>query len=111
MRLNGIPLYAFQFQHQIRIRREHVFVKCWVKADLQAGEDEPPVTIRLQEMNTWEEFAIAEYGNWHFWQEISAEGSFSANPNREGLVQVRVKIQVAAGYAAYFDDVKVEEIL
>ena len=86
-------------------------MKCWVKADLQAGEDEPPVTIRLQEMNTWEEFAIAEYGNWHFWQEISAEGSFSANPNREGLVQVRVKIQVAAGYAAYFDDVTVEEIL
>ena len=73
-------------------------VGCWVKA---YG---PGATIRLQTTDAWTDFATAAHSGSGNWEYLFAVGS---PPGAAPLVPVRVKIQVAAGQAAWFDGVLV----
>ena len=74
---------------------------CWAKAD------QPGATIRLQTMDTWQDFAMAEHpgdGNWHYLYAVGMPPD-DAPP----AFPARVKLQVAGGIAL-FDTVRVEAI-
>jgi hypothetical protein len=73
-------------------------VSCWAKTD------QPGATIRLQSTDpAWADFAIAEHSGSGNWEYLSAVGT----SNDEGE-KFRVKIQVAQGVIAFFDNVTVE---
>jgi hypothetical protein len=70
---------------------------CWIKA--AAGG----ATIRLQTTDTWTDFASAEHSGDGAWEYVFATGA----PPGSGDVPTRVKIQVAAGVTAQFENVSV----
>ncbi|MBV8726691.1 MAG: hypothetical protein JO233_02815 [Candidatus Eremiobacteraeota bacterium] len=72
---------------------------CWAKSD------RPGATIRLQTTDTWQDFAVAEHSGGGGWEYLFAIGA----ANGDGPVPSRVKIQVASGTQASFDDVSVLE--
>ena len=71
---------------------------CWAKANT------PGATIRLQTMDTWTDFAVASHSGSGRWEYLFAAGSAqsAASP-----FPARVKIQLAAGARAWFDNVTV----
>jgi hypothetical protein len=71
---------------------------CWAKAS------KPGATIRLQRTDTWTDFAIAQHSGSGQWEYLFATGSPSAGAD---AVPARVKIQVASGLQAWFDNVTV----
>lgn len=71
---------------------------CWAKAS------QPGVTIRLQRTDTWADFATAQHSGSGEWEYLFAIGSPAAGGDG---VPARVKMQVAAGVQAWFDDVSV----
>jgi len=74
---------------------------CWAKASA------PGATIRLQSTDTWSDFASAAHSGSGEWEYLFAEGSA---PHENASFPARVKIQVAAGTVAWFDDVSVMQI-
>ena len=73
----------------------------WVKSST------PGATVRLQTTDTWTDFASAAHSGSGEWEYVFAVGS----PNRgTAIVPARVKLQVAAGGRAVYDDVSVVEI-
>src|SRR6202049_457680 len=73
----------------------------WVKSST------PGATVRLQTTDTWTDFASAAHSGKGGWEYVFAVGS----PNRGAQnVPARVKLQVAAGGHAVYDDVSVTEI-
>jgi len=88
-------------------------VSCRAKGGIPSNSAGGDITIRLQTIADqpigYNNFATAEYTDPNNnWQLIDATGSIS---NTEDLlVPVRVKIQVASGVTAYFDEVTVEEL-
>ena len=73
-------------------------VSCWAKTD------QPGATIRLQSTApAWRDFATAKHSGSGGWEYLSAVGT----SNDEGE-KFRVKIQVAKGVVAFFDNVTVE---
>jgi hypothetical protein len=76
-------------------------VGCW------ANCDRPGATIRLQSTTTWTDFAIAEHSGSGQWEYLSAVGMLD---NVGPLFPARVKIQVAEGVIASFDDVTVDAL-
>jgi hypothetical protein len=76
-------------------------VGCWAKADRRGA------TIRLQSTDTWRDFAIAEHSGSGVWEYLCAVGMV----DDEGpIFPARVKIQVADGVVASFDNVVVEAL-
>lgn len=73
---------------------------CWIRAD-GAG-----ATIRLQTTDTWTDFASAEHSGNGVWEYVFATGAAPGS----GDVPSRLKIQVAAGVKAQFENVSVFEI-
>ena len=69
---------------------------CWAKAYARGA------TIRLQTTDTWTDFATAAHSGSGEWEYLLAVGS---PPGTAPLVPVRVKIQVAGGQRAWFDNV------
>ncbi len=81
--------------------RNYYRVGCW------AWSDCPGATIRLQSTDTWRDFAIAEHSGSGQWEYLCAVGKV----DDEGpMFPARVKIQVAAGMVASFDNVDVEAL-
>lgn len=81
--------------------RNYYRVGCWAKANRQGA------TIRLQSTNTWRDFAIAEHSGCGEWEYLCAVGVV----DDEGpMFPARVKIQVADGLVASFDNVAVEAL-
>jgi hypothetical protein len=79
--------------------RNNYRVGCWAKTN------HPGATIRLQSTGTWHDFAIAEHSGSGKWEYLSAVGAI----NDEGpIFPARVKIQIATGVIAFFDNVVVE---
>jgi hypothetical protein len=74
---------------------------CWAKADAAGA------TIRLQTTDTWQDFAVATHSGSGDWEYLFAIGSAGGDAPS---VPARVKIQVASGLQASFDDVCVMEI-
>jgi hypothetical protein len=74
---------------------------CWALTS-QAG-----ATLRLQSTDTWADFATAAHSGGGGWEYIFAVGSLN---DGAAPFPARVKIQVAAGTRAWFDDVSVMEI-
>ncbi len=74
---------------------------CWAKADA------PGATIRLQSTDTWRDFASAEHSGNGNWEYLFAAGSA---PGEAPAFSARVKIQVAAGRRALFDNVTVMQL-
>ena len=74
---------------------------CWAKASA------PGATIRLQSTDTWNDFASAAHSGSGEWEYLFAAGSA---PGENASFPARVKIQVAAGTVAWFDDVSVMQI-
>lgn len=72
-------------------------VGCWIRAG-SAG-----ATIRLQTTDTWTDFASAEHSGDGAWEFAFATGT----PPGSGDIPSRVKIQVAAGTTAQFENVSV----
>jgi hypothetical protein len=70
---------------------------CWIKAGAGGA------TIRLQTTDTWTDFASAEHSGDAAWEYVFATGT----PTGSGDVPCRVKIQVAAGVTAQFENVSV----
>jgi hypothetical protein len=70
---------------------------CWIKAGAGGA------TIRLQTTDTWTDFASAEHSGDAAWEYVFATGT----PPGSGDVPCRVKIQVAAGVTAQFQNVSV----
>jgi hypothetical protein len=70
---------------------------CWIKAEAAGA------TIRLQTTDTWTDFASAEHSGDGGWEYVFATGI----PPGSGDVPSRVKIQVAAGVTAQFENVSV----
>jgi hypothetical protein len=76
-------------------------VGCWARADRRGA------TIRLQSRNTWRDFAVAKHSGSGEWEYLCAVGKV----DDEGpMFPARVKIQVARGVLAYFDNITVEAI-
>ncbi len=73
---------------------------CWAKSS------DPGATIRLQTTDTWTDFASAAHSGSGEWEYLFAVGRGPA----AAAYPARVKIQVAAGVAALFDDVSVIEV-
>ena len=73
---------------------------CW------AQSSSPGATIRLQSTDTWEDFANAAHSGSGEWEYLFAVGQLS----RDADYPARVKIQVAAGVQALFDNVSVTEV-
>lgn len=74
----------------------------WVKSSTAGA------TVRLQSTDTWTDFAVAAHSGSGEWEYVFAIGS----PNRgAAAVPARVKLQVAAGGQAVYDDVSVVEIV
>jgi len=74
---------------------------CWAKASA------PGATIRLQRTDTWADFATAAHSGSGEWEYLFAMGEIT---DSSSAVPARVKIQVAAGQEAWFDDVTVRAI-
>ena len=70
---------------------------CWIKSGAAGA------TIRLQTTDTWTDFASAEHSGGGAWEYVFATGT----PPGSGDVPSRVKIQVAAGVIAQFENVSV----
>jgi len=70
---------------------------CWIKAS------SPGATIRLQTTDTWTDFASAAHSGDGAWEYVFATGT----PPGSGDIPSRVKIQVAAGIVAQFENVSV----
>ena len=70
---------------------------CWIRA-AKGG-----ATIRLQSTDTWTDFANAEHSGDGTWEYVFATGAAPGS----GDVPSRVKIQVAAGVTAQFENVSV----
>ena len=70
---------------------------CWIKSDRGGA------TIRLQTTDTWTDFASAEHSGNGTWEYVFASG---VTPN-SGDVPSRVKLQVAAGATAQYENVSV----
>ena len=73
---------------------------CWARATQRGA------TIRLQRTDTWQDFAIAEHSGSGNWEYLFAIGSSPAT----APFATRVKIQVAAGAQAWFDNVTVAPV-
>ena len=81
--------------------RDYYRASCWAKASA------PGASLRLQSMNTWDDFAIAQHSGSGVWELLTAIGM----KDDEGpLFLGRVKIQLDAGVTAFFDDVRVEVV-
>jgi hypothetical protein len=75
---------------------------CWAKAYA------PGATLRLQLVGgNWTDFAIAEHSGSGEWEYIYAAGAL---PDDISLFRARVKMQVAGGQIAWFDNVSVTEL-
>src|SRR6202044_3437375 len=70
---------------------------CWIKSEKGGA------TIRLQTTDTWADFASAEHSGDGEWEYVFASGT----PPGSGEVPTRVKLQVAAGTLAQFENVGV----
>jgi hypothetical protein len=81
--------------------RNYYRVGCWAKADKRGA------TIRLQSINTWRDFALAEHSGNGDWEYLCAVGMVA---DEGPLFPVRVKIQVAEGVIASFDNIAVEAL-
>jgi hypothetical protein len=75
-------------------------VGCWAKSS------EPGATIRLQTTDTWTDFATAAHSGSGAWEYLFAVGQ---GPGAAAY-PARVKIQVAPGVQALFDNVSVMEV-
>lgn len=96
-------------QNYIPVRTNRQYrVKCWVKGSNPSENPANSITIRLQTLDNFFDFAIASYTGITNWQEISAVGII--NSSETILRPARVKIEVDPGYTAYFDEVVVEEL-
>lgn len=73
---------------------------CWAKCS-KAG-----ATIRLQSTDTWNDFAVGSHSGSGGWEYIFAVGS----SDEADTFAARVKLQLAAGVEAVFDNVSVFEI-
>jgi hypothetical protein len=82
-------------------RRNYYRVGCWARADSRGA------TIRLQSTTTWRDFAIAEHSGNGEWEYLCAVGMLD---DELPLFPTRVKIQVANGVIASFDDVSVDTL-
>jgi hypothetical protein len=71
---------------------------CWAKAS------RPGATIRLQSTDTWHDFASAEHSGSGNWEYLFAIGKAQGEAATFGA---RVKIQIAHGAQAWFDNVSV----
>lgn len=71
---------------------------CWMKAG------KPGATIRLQSTDTWTDFATAAHSGSGEWEYVFAVGSM---PHAPAAFPARVKLQVASGVQAWFDNVAV----
>jgi len=81
--------------------RSNYRIGCWVWAN------GPGATVRLQETSTYQDFAIAEHSGNSKWEYLSTVGKFDSETV---AFPVRVKLQVATGTAAYFDDITLDSI-
>ncbi len=76
-------------------------VSGWVLAD------RPGATLRLQSMETWKDWAIAEHpgnGQWVYVAAIAQPGTEAAQ------FPTRVKVEVKGGVIANFDEIRVERL-
>lgn len=71
---------------------------CWAKANA------PGATIRLQRTDDWQDFAVAAHSGSGNWEYLFAVGS---SVDGGASFPARVKIQVASGVQAWFDNVSV----
>ena len=71
---------------------------CWAKANA------PGATIRLQRTDDWQDFAVAAHSGSGNWEYLFAVGS---SVDGGASFPARVKIQVASGVRAWFDNVSV----
>jgi hypothetical protein len=81
--------------------RNYYVAGCWARAH------HPGATLRLQSMESWLDFAVAEHpgdGNWHYLHAVGLP-----NNSESPVFPARVKIQVAQG-SAQFDSVQVNAI-
>lgn len=81
--------------------RNYYAAGCWARASF------PDATLRLQSIDSWQDFAIAEHpgdGNWHYLQAVGLPDA-----GERPVFRARVKIQVAQD-VAWFDSVQVEAI-
>jgi hypothetical protein len=76
-------------------------VECWAKAT------KPGATIRLQSTTSWRDFAIAEHSGGGDWERLCAVGMLA---DEGALFAARVKIEVAEGVLAWFDNVAVRAL-
>ncbi len=76
-------------------------VSCW------AGASQAGATIRLQSTQTWNDFALASHSGSGESEYLCTVGMVS---DEGPLFPARVKIQVAGGMTAIFDNVQVEAI-
>ncbi|MBV9439383.1 MAG: hypothetical protein JOZ24_05260, partial [Candidatus Eremiobacteraeota bacterium] len=70
---------------------------CWIKAA------RPGATIRLQTTDTWADFASAAHAGDGAWEYVFAIGT----PPGSGNVPCRVKLQLASGATAQYENVSV----
>jgi hypothetical protein len=75
-------------------------VGCWAKSS------QPGATIRLQSTDTWTDFANAAHSGGGNWEYIFAVGRLPVG----AAYPARVKIQLASGVQALFDNVSVVEV-
>ncbi len=81
--------------------RNYYRVGCWARARHRGA------TIRLQSTNTWRDFATAGHSGSGKWEYLCAVGKVDS----EGpMFPARVKIQVARGVIAWFDDIRVDAL-
>jgi hypothetical protein len=78
--------------------RNNYRVACWVKADKQGA------IICLQSKSSWQDFAVAAHSGSGDWEYLSAVGTL----NDGEKFPARVKLQVAKGVTAFFDNVTVD---
>ncbi|HXM18320.1 MAG TPA: N,N-dimethylformamidase beta subunit family domain-containing protein [Candidatus Tumulicola sp.] len=71
-------------------------VGCWAKASALGA------TLRLQTTDTWIDLAVAEHSGSGEWEYLFLQGT---SQNSSASVPARVKIQVAGGTIAWFDNV------
>lgn len=96
-------------QNYIPVRTNRQYrVKCRAKGSLPSESIAGSITIRLQTTDDYVDFAIANYTGTTNWQEITAVGII--NSSEIVLKPARVKIEVASGIIAFFDEVIVEEL-
>jgi hypothetical protein len=72
---------------------------------MKAGK--PGATIRLQSTDTWADFASAAHSGSGQWEYVFAVGSM---PSAAPTFPARVKLQVAKGVQAWFDNVAVTPV-